>query len=54
MRQNRVTLRLGEGVETIAVEDGRHGPHVRVVLESGKQVVTRKALYSVGRTGATG
>lgn len=54
MRQNRVTLRLGEGVETIAVEDGRHGPHVRVVLESGKQVVAQKARYSVGRTGATG
>ncbi len=54
MRQNRVTLRLGEGVESIAREDGANGAHVRVVLESGKQVVAAKALYSVGRTGATG
>jgi NAD(P) transhydrogenase len=54
MRQDRVTLRLGEGVESITVEDGKRGPHVRVALESGKQVVAQKALYSVGRTGATG
>jgi NAD(P) transhydrogenase len=54
MRQDRVTLRLGEGVESITVEDGKRGPHVRVALESGKQVMAQKALYSVGRTGATG
>jgi NAD(P) transhydrogenase len=49
----RVTLRLGEGVESITREDSKCGPHVRVVLDNGKQIVASKALYSVGRTGAT-
>jgi NAD(P) transhydrogenase len=53
MRQNRVTLRLGEGVESITTAEGKRGTHVRVVLESGKNIVAHKALYSVGRTGAT-
>jgi len=57
MRQNRVTLRLGEtvsGVEVCAAEgDGeRGGPQVRIRLESGKQIVAQKALHAIGRTGA--
>ena len=55
MRKNRVTLRLGEEVEGLdySAEDAEHGPRVRVKLKSGKQIVTEKALYSIGRTGAT-
>ena len=53
MRQNRVALRLGEGVDSINRCDDKNGPRVRVDLASGKQVYARKALYSIGRTGAT-
>ncbi|MGE0651824.1 MAG: Si-specific NAD(P)(+) transhydrogenase, partial [Alphaproteobacteria bacterium] len=53
MRQNRVTLRLGEEVAKIEPCDGIGGPRVRISLDSGKQVITEKALYSVGRRGAT-
>ncbi|MCA3261483.1 MAG: Si-specific NAD(P)(+) transhydrogenase [Telmatospirillum sp.] len=54
MRKNRVTLRLGEEVEGIdTVEDEEHGLRVRVKLRSGKTILTEKALYSIGRTGAT-
>jgi len=55
LRENRVTLRLGESVERIEVADDQDGPgsRVRLHLESGKTIVTEKALYSVGRTGAT-
>jgi NAD(P) transhydrogenase len=34
------------------IED-EHGARVRIHLESGKTIVAEKALYSVGRTGAT-
>ena len=54
LRQNRVTLRLGEEVSGLETYDDERGPHVRIKLASGKQIVTEKALYSVGRTGATG
>lgn len=54
LRENRVTLRLGEGVQGIEAIEDEHGERVRIVLESGKQVITEKALYSIGRTGATG
>jgi NAD(P) transhydrogenase len=54
LRQNRVTLRLGEGVSNIEPFEDEHGPGVRIYLESGKVVATEKALYSVGRLGATG
>ena len=53
MRRNRVTLRLGEevtGLET-AEEEGRQ--QVRIKLKSGKQIASDKALYSIGRQGAT-
>lgn len=54
MRQNRATLRLGEDVAAIEpfTEDGI--PRVRVVLKSQKHIVADKALYSIGRIGATG
>jgi NAD(P) transhydrogenase len=54
MRQNRMTLRLGEAVCGLEPVAGPKGPRVRIGLESGKQIVTERALYSVGRTGATG
>ncbi len=53
MRQDRVTLRLGEGVRSLEHYQGQRGEQVGINLESGKQVITHKALYSVGRTGAT-
>ena len=53
LRQNRVTLRLGEEVRALEpVKDGDE-ERVRILLSSGKQVVSEMALYSVGRTGAT-
>jgi NAD(P) transhydrogenase len=53
MRENRVTLRLGESVQGIEVENGAAGKRVKLHLESGKTIIADKALYSVGRTGAT-
>ncbi|HTT81617.1 MAG TPA: Si-specific NAD(P)(+) transhydrogenase [Stellaceae bacterium] len=53
MRENRVTLRLGESVSGIEIEDAAIGKRVRLHLESGKTIIADKALYSVGRTGAT-
>jgi NAD(P) transhydrogenase len=53
LRQNRVTLRLGESVSGIEPIEDQHGPRVKIHLASGKQVITEKALHSVGRTGAT-
>ena len=54
LRQNRVTLRLGEAVSTIQPIDDERGARVKIQLASGKQIITEKALYSIGRTGATG
>lgn len=53
MRQERVTMRLGEEVSSVKVTDDEQGAKVRIALESGKNVVTDTALYSIGRTGAT-
>jgi len=53
MRQNRVTLRLGEEVSAIEPIDTEFGDRVRVHLSSGKKLTAEKALYSVGRIGAT-
>jgi NAD(P) transhydrogenase len=53
MRKNRMTLRLGEEVSGIELYEDNLGQHVRIKLKSGKQIVTEKALYSIGRTGAT-
>ena len=53
MRNNRVTLWLHEEVRAIEPYDNDHGGGVTIHLSSGKQIVTEKALYSIGRTGAT-
>ena len=53
LRQERLTLRLGEEVSGIEPFEDEHGERVRINLASGKQIVTEKALYSIGRTGAT-
>jgi len=53
LRENRVTLRLGESVHGIELLEDDAGERVRIVLDSGKQIVTEKALYSIGRTGNT-
>jgi NAD(P) transhydrogenase len=53
LREDRVTLRLGEEVSGMELITDTYGDRVRIHLSSGKQVVTDAALYSVGRTGAT-
>ncbi len=53
MRQQRVTLRLGENVRSIEPCETRYGSGVKTCLESGKEIVTEKALYAIGRQGAT-
>ena len=55
LRENRATLRLNESVKRIEVVEGNgHGAGIRMHLDSGKTIFAEKALYSVGRTGATG
>src|SRR5438128_58939 len=54
LRENRVTLRLNESVGRLEIIEDEHGPRVRLHLDSGKTIIAEKALYSVGRTGATG
>lgn len=52
LRQRRVTFRLGEEVSDIEMfTDDRES--VRISLKSGKKILADKALYSIGRTGAT-
>jgi len=53
LRENRVTLRLGEEVAAIENVEDEPGPRVRIHLGSGKQILTERALYSIGRTGNT-
>jgi len=53
LRENRVTLRLGEEVSGIEPFDDAAGKHVRIHLASGKQIITEEAMHSVGRTGNT-
>ena len=54
MRQDRCSFRLGEEVSNIErFEDPTFGGRVRIHLASGKQINAEKALYSIGRTGAT-
>ena len=53
LRQSRVTLRLGEEVGGMDTIEDENGAHVKIHLDSGKQIITEKALYSIGRTGAT-
>jgi NAD(P) transhydrogenase len=54
MRQERVTMRLGEEVSGIELVDAEHGQKVHISLASGKHITTETVLYSIGRTGATG
>jgi NAD(P) transhydrogenase len=51
LRQQRVTIRLGEKVDKIELDAGEDS--VITHLGSGKRVATQKALFSIGRTGAT-
>jgi len=53
LRENRVMLRLGEEVSGIEPFVDHRGNRVKILLASGKQIVAEKALYSIGRTGAT-
>ncbi len=53
MRENRVTLRLGEEVSSIDTVVDEHGKRVKIHLASGKQIIAEKVLYSIGRTGNT-
>ncbi|MCH7588050.1 MAG: Si-specific NAD(P)(+) transhydrogenase [Chloroflexi bacterium] len=53
LRQNRVTFRLGEEVSAIDLIDTDFGEQVRIHLASGKKLTAEKALYSIGRSGAT-
>ncbi|MFK7805267.1 MAG: Si-specific NAD(P)(+) transhydrogenase [Anaerolineae bacterium] len=50
LRQQRVTFRLGEKVTKMEIDEKGK---VVTTLESGKLITTDKALYSIGRTGAT-
>ena len=52
LRERRVTLRLGEKVSSLKVEQNGAEPHVRVILESGKHIIVDKALSCMGRAGA--
>ena len=53
LRQNGVTLRLNENVNDIEYVRDHRGDRVRVLLESGKQIVSDAVMYCVGRTGNT-
>jgi NAD(P) transhydrogenase len=53
LRDNRVTLRLGEEVSGMELITETMGDRVRIHLASGKQIVSDAALYCVGRSGAT-
>jgi NAD(P) transhydrogenase len=53
LRQNRVTLRLGEEVEELELSEDEKGKRVYIHLASGKRIITESALYSIGRTGAS-
>lgn len=53
LRENRVTLRLGEAVSEVHKMDEVSDGHVRLTLASGKTIAAEKALYSIGRTGNT-
>jgi NAD(P) transhydrogenase len=54
LRQNRMTLRFNETVSGIELAQNSTETRVKIHLSSGKEIVAEKALYSIGRTGATG
>src|ERR1700680_3920355 len=47
LRESRVTLRLGESVSKLEIVGTEAGERVRLYLDSGKTILTEKALYSV-------
>ncbi|MCZ7645071.1 MAG: Si-specific NAD(P)(+) transhydrogenase [Planctomycetota bacterium] len=53
LRDCRATMRLGETVKGLELANDDQGRRVRIHLDSGKEISTEKALYSIGRTGAT-
>jgi NAD(P) transhydrogenase len=53
LRQMRMTIWLGETVTAIEQVENGAAARVRIRLASGKQIGAEKALYSIGRTGAT-
>src|SRR5262249_52535270 len=54
LRQHRVTVRLGETVQSLRIDrTAQTDAQVIVELKSGKTITTEKALYSAGRTGQT-
>jgi NAD(P) transhydrogenase len=53
LRNNRVTLWLNEKVHGIEPHESEQGGGVVIHLASGKKIFSEKALYSIGRTGAT-
>lgn len=53
LRQNGVTFRMNEDVFDIEYLRRERGDQVRVLLKSGKQVMSDAVMYCVGRTGAT-
>jgi NAD(P) transhydrogenase len=52
LRENRVTLWLGETVSGVELLEDGSGARVKIHLASGKQIAAGNALYSIGRTGA--
>ncbi len=52
LRNNRVTLWLNEKVRGIEPRENEKDGEVIIHLASGKQIISEKALYSIGRTGA--
>ena len=53
LRQDRLTLRLGEEVASVETYKHRSGERVRINLKSGKRINAEKALYAAGRMGNT-
>ena len=53
LRQEGVLLRLGEEVADIEYLRNDQGDGVRIMLASGKQIVSDAVMYCVGRTGNT-
>ncbi len=54
LRENRVTLRLGEEVAGVHKTESELGEQVRIILASGKTMAVEKVLFSIGRSGNTG
>jgi NAD(P) transhydrogenase len=53
LRQSRLTLRFLETVSGIELAQNGADTRVKIHLASGKEIIAEKALYSIGRTGAT-